>query len=95
MSYLYISKIFKSSNPNINSAQQITKPTTNGINNINNNNQQLNSDHSNSKSSNYSEMDVSSPFADVKQISVQNKPLGGKVSQKFITELRLVIYIFL
>lgn len=24
-------------------------------------------------------MDVSTPFADVKQISVQNKPLGGKV----------------
>jgi len=32
-----------------------------------------------SKLSNYSEMDVSTPFADVKQISVQNKPLGGKV----------------
>ncbi len=81
MSYLYISKIFKS-NTNLNNAQQISKPTTNGINNNsnNNNNQQLNSDHSNSKSSNYSEMDVSSPFADVKQISVQNKPLGGKVS---------------
>lgn len=34
---------------------------------------------SNSKSSSHSEMDVSSPFADLKQISVQNKPLGGKV----------------
>jgi hypothetical protein len=79
MSYLYISKIFKPSNPNLNNAQQISKPITNGINN-NNNNQQLNSDNSNSKSSNYSEMDVSSPFADVKQLSVQNKPLGGKVS---------------
>jgi hypothetical protein len=33
-----------------------------------------------SKLSNYSEMDVSSPFADLKQISVQNKPLGGKVN---------------
>lgn len=33
-----------------------------------------------SKLSTYSEMDVSSPFAEnVKQISVQNKPLGGKV----------------
>ncbi len=29
-------------------------------------------------------MDVSSPFADVKQISVQNKPLGGKVKRVLI-----------
>ncbi|CAF0938845.1 unnamed protein product, partial [Brachionus calyciflorus] len=36
---------------------------------------------SNSKSSTHSEMDVSSPFADLKQISVQNKPLGGKKIQ--------------
>ena len=34
-------------------------------------------------SSNNSEMDVSSPFADVKQISVQNNPLGGKVNAIF------------
>jgi hypothetical protein len=42
-----------------------------------------------SKLSNYSEMDISTPFADVKQISVQNKPLGGKV--KFL----LILAIFL
>jgi hypothetical protein len=31
-------------------------------------------------------MDVSSPFADVKQISVQNKPLGGKVIVSFFIQ---------
>ena len=41
-----------------------------------------------SKLSTYSEMDVSTPYADVKQISVQNKPLGGKVTIFF--QLKIV-----
>ena len=49
-------------------------------------------DNPNSKSSNYSEMDVSSPFADVKQISVQNKPLGGKVSHILHGFISLTFY---
>ena len=71
-----------------NSNSKSSTTTTN-----NNNNKQSN--NSNSKSSDYSntannqtninnnsEMDVSSPFAaDIKQITVQQKPLGGQVIQ--------------
>lgn len=72
----------------------------------NNNNNNKQSNNSNSKSSDYSntannqtninnnsEMDVSSPFAaDIKQITVQQKPLGGKVIQLTLSFLSLSLF---